>query len=174
MACARKHEQGSTRHALDFDLSPAPGPDVRRPALISASGVAAVSSGFQPLRVLRSPLCLRPSLKAAASFREAESYDRLYGRQRPARVRITLRSSTGEVKRNQRAPRITMCKERRGSDARRPTQESTPGAVALFSFEPSRALWPSLPWRSCLKESPGPGEAERFDQLRGRSDQPAH
>jgi hypothetical protein len=63
--------------------------------------------------------------------------------------------------------------QRRGAEGGRPAELLTPGAVARFSFEPPRALGPSLPWYSSLEESPGSSEAERCDRLRGRSDQPA-
>ena len=56
---------------------------------------------------------------------------------------------------------------------RRPAEKVTPGAVARFSFEPSRSLGPYPPWCSSLEESPGSSRAERCDQLCGRSDQPA-
>lgn len=69
--------------------------------------------------------------------------------------------------------RGSVCGQAAGADARRPVEKVTPGAAALFSFEPSRALGSCPPWCSSLKESPGSSKAERFDLLRGWSDQPA-
>ena len=56
---------------------------------------------------------------------------------------------------------------------RRPARKLTPGAAALFFFEPPRALGPCNPWFSSLEEPPGSSKAERFNRLRGRSDLPA-
>jgi hypothetical protein len=65
-----------------------------------------------------------------------------------------------------------------GTDVGRAAETPTPRAVAHFFFEPSRALRPYLFWCPSLKASPCPIEespcsrkAERFDRLRGRSDQ---
>jgi hypothetical protein len=65
----------------------------------------------------------------------------------------------------------TVKEARGGADVRRPAETLTPGAVARFSFEPPRALGPYLLWSRMLEASPGPSKAERFDRLRGRSDQ---
>jgi hypothetical protein len=93
--------------------------------------------------------------------------------QRLTHVESLYAPQMGEVKRFRRAPRISIWPGRRGAEGGRPAELVPPGAVARFSFEPSRALG-ACPACYPVGRSALAAVAEFCVRLRGRSDQPAH